>query len=83
MQLPKLRNRTGRFRNSAQVTNVMVGPRGGTHIEYTYMKNPYQTFEPGGRQGSVNRDPRRLIGGTVREIAQELMGKRFVKVRSV
>lgn len=83
MQLPKLRNRTGRFRNSAQVTNVMVGPRGGTHIEYTYMKNPYQTFEPGGRQGSTNRDPRRLIGGTVREIAQELMGKRFIKVRSV
>lgn len=83
MQLPKLRNRTGRFRNSAQVTNVMVGPRGGTHIEYTYMKNPYQTFEPGGRQGSVNRDPRRLIGGTVREIAQEIMGQRFIKVRSV
>ena len=83
MKLPRLQNRTGRFRNSAEVTNVMMGPRGGTHIEYTYMKNPYQTFEPGGRQGSVNRDPRRLIGGTVREIAQEIMGQRFIKVRSV
>lgn len=83
MQLPRLRNRTGRFRNSAEVTNVLMGPRGGTHIEYTYMKNPYQTFEPGGRQGSTNRDPRRLIGGTVREIAQEIMGRRFIKVRSV
>ena len=83
MQLPRLRNRTGRFRQSAEVTNVLMGPRGGTHIEYTYMKNPYQTFEPGGRQGSTSRDPRRLIGGTVREIAQEIMGRKFIKVRSV
>ena len=83
MEIPRLVNRTGRFRQSAQVTNVMVGPRGGTHIEYTYQKNPYQTFEPGGRQGSTSRDPRRLIGGTVRELAQELMGKKFIRVRSV
>ena len=60
-----------------------MGPRGGTHIEYTYMKNPYQTFEPGGRQGSTSRDPRRLIGGTIREIAQQIMGRKFIKVRSV
>ena len=83
MGSPALNNRTGRFRQSAQVTNVMMGPRGGVHLEYSYMKNPYATFEPGGRQGSTARDPRRLIGATVREIAQEIMGKRFVKVRSV
>jgi len=83
MELPRLRNRTGRFRSSAQVTDIRIGPRGGTEIDYTYQLNPYQTFEPGGAQGSVNRDPRALIGGTIREIAQELMGKKFIKTRRV
>ena len=32
MGSPALNNRTGRFRNSAQVTNIVVGPRGGTNI---------------------------------------------------
>jgi len=83
MQLPALRNRTGRFRTSAEVTNVLVGPRGGVNIDYTYMKYPYQTFEPGFAQGSTGRDPRRLIGGTIREIAGDLMGKKFIKVRRI
>jgi hypothetical protein len=81
MHPPALRNRTGRFRNSAEVTNVTMGPRGGTQIDYTYMKDPYQTFEPGGAMGSVNRDPRRLIGGTVREIAQQITGNKFITTR--
>ena len=83
MHPPALRNRTGRFRTSAEVTNVLVGPRGGVNVDYTYMKDPYQTFEPGGAQGSTGRDPRRLIGGTIREIAGELMGKKFIKVRRI
>jgi hypothetical protein len=83
MHPPALVNRTGRFRNSAEVTNVMIGPRGGTQIDYTYMKYPYQTFEPGYAQGSTNRDPRRIIGASVREIAQKLTGNRFITTRSV
>ena len=83
MHPPALVNRTGRFRNSAEVTNVMIGPRGGTQIDYTYMKMPYQTFEPGYAQGSTNRDPRRIIGASVREIAQKLTGNRFITTRSV
>ncbi len=83
MGSPALNNRTGRFRSSAQVTNALVGPRGGVNIEYTYMKNPYETFEPGGAQGSTSRDPRRLIGITIKEIAQEIMGKRFIRTRRV
>lgn len=83
MQAPALVNRTGRFRNSAKVTNIVVGPKGGTSIEYTYMKNPYQTFEPGFRQGSTYRDPRRIIGQSIRELAKEIMGKKFVKTRRV
>jgi len=83
MNPPALRNRTGRFRRSAQVTNVLVGPRGGVEAEYTYMKDPYSTFEPGGAMGSTYRDPRKIIGESVREIATKLTGNRFIKVRSV
>lgn len=83
MGSPALNNRTGRFRESAQVTNALVGPRGGINIEYTYQRNPYETFEPGGAQGSSGRDPRRLIGNTIREIAQEIMGKKFIRTRRV
>lgn len=83
MQPPALRNRTGRFRQSAQVQNVMVGPRGGTEVQYTYMKDPYATFEPGGKMGSRDRDPRKLIGGTIREIAMEITGNKFIRTRSM
>ena len=81
MNSPALINRTGRFRQSAEVTNVNIGPRGGTQIDYTYMKDPYQTFEPGGDMGSRNRDPRRLIGGSIREIATQLTGNKFITTR--
>ena len=83
MGSPALVNRTGRFRQSARATNALVGPQGGVEIEYTYQLNPYQTFEPGGAMGSTARDPRRLIGNTIREIAQKIMGKRFIKTRRV
>lgn len=83
MGSPALNNQTGRFRQSARVTNVIVGPRGGTQIDYTYMKNPYKMYEPGGERGSTARDPRKLIGGTIREMAADIMEKKFIKVRSV
>jgi hypothetical protein len=85
MQAPALVNRTGRFRESAEVTNVMVGPRGGTNVEYTYQRNPYEVFEPGSGSPLANqyRDPRKIIGGTVRELAQVIMGRKFVKTRRV
>ena len=83
MNFPALVNRTGRFRRSATVTNVLVGPRGGTEVEYTYMKDPYQTFEPGGKRGGTYRDPRRIIGGSIREIASKLTGNKFIRTRRV
>ena len=45
-----LNYRTGRFANSAEVTEVLMGPRGGLQsIDYTYRRNPYETFETFGR----------------------------------
>jgi hypothetical protein len=41
------------------------------------MKNPYQTFEQGYRQGSEERDPRRLIDKSIRELATQFAIGRF------
>lgn len=83
MQPPSLRYRTGRFANSAQVTKVTQGPRGGLQADYTYMRNPYETFEPGGKQGSTMRDPRVIIGQSIREIVAQGMENKFIKVRRI
>jgi len=83
MTSPALNYRTGRFANSAEVQNVTMGPRGGTEVQYTYMKYPYQTFEPGFAQGSTFRDPRKIIGESIREIAQGILGNKFLAVRRV
>ena len=81
MGSPALNFRTGRFANSARVENVAIGPRGGLHIDYTYMRDPYETFEPGGKQGSSQRDPRRLIVGSIRELAVGILGKQPTTLR--
>ena len=81
MTSPALQFRTGRFANSARVENVNMGPRGGVHIDYTYMRNPYETFEPGNKQGSTQRDPRKIIGASIRELAVGLLGRQPTSIR--
>ena len=81
MSPPALQFRTGRFANSARVENVNIGPRGGLHVDYTYMKAPYETFEPGGKQGSTQRDPRKIIGQSVRELAMTIIGRQPTTIR--
>lgn len=81
MTPPALQFRTGRFANSARVENVNIGPRGGIDVDYTYMKNPYETFEPGNRQGSTQRDPRKIIGASIRELAMGILGKQPTTIR--
>ena len=55
-----------------------------TQIQYTYQKDPYQVFEPEGGNplASRGRDPKNIIGGTIRELAQSIMGSRFGLVRT-
>ena len=77
MNYPALRYRTGRFARSVKITDIALTARGYPSIGYTYMKRPYQTFEPGYRQGSKDRDPRRLIDNSIREIAANLLIGRF------
>lgn len=74
MGAPQLENRTGRFAASVRVTDVMPTRQGFPSVGYTYQKDPYQVFErtSGSRFASIERDPRSLIDGSIREIAAEL-----------
>lgn len=77
MTYPRLVNRTGTFAGSAKVVDVNQTRQGYLSFGYTYDKFPYQTFEPGYAQGSPDRDPRRLIDRSIRDIATELALGRF------
>ena len=78
MTAPALQYRTGRFANSVRIDNITQGPRGGnTMIEASYRNDPYETFAPGGKKYTFQRDPERLIKGTIREVATGLIGARF------
>ena len=77
MQRPALQKRTGRLAASVRVVDMVQTPQGFPSIGYTYMKNPYQTFEPGYAQGSQDFDPRRLIDKSIRDIALDFAIGRF------
>jgi hypothetical protein len=77
MGSPALNYRSGRFASSVRVVDVQKTPQGFNSFGYTYMKSPYQTFEPGFAQGDPDRDPRTLINESIREIAAELAIGRF------
>ena len=49
-------------------------------ISYDYMQDPYRVFEPGSGSplATTGRDPKKIIGGTIRELAQQIMGSRFL-----
>lgn len=65
-----LNYRSGRFASSAKVERLSESRAGMITAFYSYMKNPYQTFEPGFAQGSpASRNPKNLIGASIREIA--------------
>lgn len=66
-QAGRLKNRTGRFSESAQVIDI-----NGDTMTYSYMTNPYQVFES---QGS--RDPRPLIELSIRELARGIVTTKF------
>ena len=77
MKAPALVYRSGDFARSVEITDVTMTPQGFPSVGYTYDKYPYQTFEPGYAQGSPERDPRKLIDASIREIAMGLAIGRF------
>ena len=74
---PALQYQTGRFASSVRVTDITQTAKGFPSIGYTYQRNPYETFEQGNRQGSVDRDPRKLIDKSIRQIAVQFAIGRF------
>lgn len=73
-----LNYRTGRFASSVQVERMSQSRAGMITAFYSYMKNPYQTFEPGFAQGfPETRDPKLLIAKSIREIAATKVGNRL------
>ena len=79
MGAPRLENQTGRFANSVKMTDVIQTPQGYPSFGYTYAKEPYQVYETGssGNWATPERDPRRLIDASIREIAAGFALGRF------
>jgi hypothetical protein len=80
MKFPSLENRTGKFASSVRVTDISITRAGFPSIGYTYDKNPYQVFETGfGKSpwATRERDPRRIIDASIREIAANMALGRF------
>ena len=80
MNSPALQNQTGRFAESVKVTEVVRTPKGFPSVGYKYQKNPYQVFEMGQGErpwATPERDPRKLIDMSIREIAANFALGRF------
>lgn len=81
MVRPKLQLRTGRFAESVRLVEATQGVSGLVSLKYTYRLYPYQTFEPGWKQGSVQRDPRKIISQSIRELVAPLVRDKFRSIR--
>ena len=80
MRAPRLENQSGRFARSVEIKDVIQTRKGFPSFGYTYDKEPYQVFEVGkGLEpwATPDRDPRRLIEGSIREIAADMALGRF------
>ena len=71
MGSPALNFRTGRFSSSVRAIDIAITAKGHPSIGYTYQRDPYEVFEAssGSRFSSTDRDPRKLIDFSIREIA--------------
>ena len=80
MRAPRLENQSGRFAASVKLQDVNTTPQGHPSFGYTYEKDPYQIFEVGTGKApwsTPQRDPRKLIDASIREIAGQMAIGRF------
>ena len=80
MKSPGLVNRTGRFANSTRIVDAIYTKNGYPSFGYTYQKDPYQVFEPASGAApwsNQQRDPKKLIDRSIREIAATILQGRF------
>lgn len=77
---PMLVNRTGRFANSVRAVDIQQTRQGYPSIGYTYDREPYQIFEMGAGRApwaTPQRDPRKIINQSIREILADYLKGRF------
>lgn len=70
----------GRFAHSVRIANVYKAPKATDlyYIKYDYLRNPYATFAPGGKQYKFNRkDVQRIIRQAITKIARTLITERL------
>ena len=73
-----LNYRSGVFANTVEVDRLTQSRQGMITAFYSYMKSPYQTFEPGWAQGHIkSRDPKLLISKSIREIGATMVNNRM------
>ena len=81
MGRPALINQTGRFSNSAEITNLKETPA-GLSANYTYQLSPYETFENKGvRKWPTGYNPKPLIAKSIRQLAMQYTEQRLVSLR--
>lgn len=77
-----LNYRTGRFAESVKVERLSQSRAGAITAFYSYMRNPYEVFEPGHKMGTpLTRDPKLLIAKSIREIAATKVANTMRSVR--
>lgn len=70
--------RSGRFANSVKIDRLTQSRDGTITAFYNYMRYPYATFSRGGDQERpFTRDPKLLIAGSIRQIAQQVTTQRM------
>jgi len=72
MGSPRLNYVSGRFASSVNVTDITQTAKGFPSIGYSYRRNPYEVFEQ-----DPDRDPRKIIDLSIREIAAQFAIGRF------
>lgn len=73
----RLRYQTGRFASSAELLTLTRSQAGILAGTYTYQRDPYDVFLPGGRLGTPKRDPRLYVKGAIREAAFAALKDKF------
>jgi hypothetical protein len=72
-----LRNQTGTFASSAELLTLTRTKAKTLVGTYTYNKDPYSTFAPGGQLHTQKRDPNSLIKGAIRQLALKILKGKF------
>lgn len=70
--------RSGRFASSVKIDRLTQSRDGTITAFYDYMRYPYATFSRGGEQERpFTRDPKLLIAGSIRQIAEQVTTQRL------